>query len=166
MLLMDQKHSTLIEPRAGLGLVAGALLLVTLVSGCGGSDGLPDMVPVSGQVLYNGKPLTDGQVVYLPKTPGAGRQANGAIQPDGTFEMMTLRKGDGVMQGEYVIAIYAYKPHPGEPKTREEHEAMARRGGIKREYSIPERYANAETSGLADKVDDSHSGEKKIELSD
>lgn len=124
------------------------------------------MVPVRGEVIYNGQPLPEGQIVYLPKSAGAGRQASGAIGPDGSFEMTTLREGDGVMHGEYVIAIYAYKPHPGEPTSREEHEALARRGKIEREHLIPKRYANADTSGLTDTVDASHSGVKKIELSD
>lgn len=122
------------------------------------------MVPIQGEVIYDGQPLTEGQVVYLPSNSGVGRQATGAIQPDGTFVMTTKDKADGVMHGDYNIAIFAYKPHPGEPKSREEMEAIAESGGIRREHIIPERYASPATSGLTDEVDASHSGFHRIEL--
>jgi hypothetical protein len=132
-------------------------------AGCD-SGGLPDMVPIRGEVTYNGEPLREGTVVYLPSTPGQGRQATGGIGSDGTFVMTTHTKDDGVMMGEYNIVIFAYKPHPGEPKTREEWEAIG--GRIERGYIIPEKYVSPATSGLRDSVNDDHSGFKQLELSD
>ncbi len=129
-------------------------------------NGKPDMVPIRGEVVYNGKPLAEGNVVYLPATPGQGRQATGAIQPDGSFVMTTLKKGDGVMHGDYRIVVYAYEPHPGEPTSREQHEALAKSGENERGFLIPEKYTNPATSGLTDKVDQSHPGVKRIELND
>ena len=152
-----KKHRT----KAAIALAMGMLTL----AGCGSGNGL-DTVPIKGEVTYNGKPLTEGTVAYLPVKPGTGRSANGPIGPDGTFSMTTQQRDDGVVKGEYNIVIYAYAPHPGEPQTREEHEAMAKAGGIKRGYVIPEKYVMPETSGLADTVDENHSGFKKIELKD
>jgi hypothetical protein len=123
-----------------------------------------ELFSVRGEVTYQGKPLPEGTVVYLPKDSPGSRQATGAIQSDGSFALMTRAKDDGAMRGTYQIAIYAYKPHPGEPATREEYEAMAKRGGLKREYLIPEKYADPQKSGLSDTVDENHSGFKKIEL--
>ena len=143
-------------------LTAGVLALVV---GCGPKSGL-DLVPVRGEVTYNGKPLAEGTVVYLPEQASAGRQATGPLQPDGSFSLTTQKRDDGVMKGSYQIVVYAYKPHPGEPKTREEHEAMVQKGGIERGHIIPMKYTEPATSGLSDTVDENHSGFKKIELTD
>src|SRR3990172_901473 len=106
------------------------VLAAVVVAGCG-SDG-PTTIPISGEVLYNGQPMKDGIVVYLPKDTSVARQATGRIQSDGSFVLTTFKKADGAVPGDYDIVVYAYQPHPGEPKTRAEHEAVARAGGIKR----------------------------------
>jgi hypothetical protein len=134
---------------------------VLLLSGCGG-NGI-DMVPIRGEVTYNGKPLARGIVTYMPTNPGIGRTANGPLRPDGTFVMTTQKRDDGVIPGDYNIVVYAYEE--GAPKTREEIEA----GGSsapKLKSVIPDKYASPETSGLTDKVDENHTGVKRIELSD
>jgi hypothetical protein len=120
------------------------------------------MVPIRGEVFYNGKPLTEGTVLYLP-TKAGGRQARGDIQPDGTFRLTTLRDGDGAQKGEYGVVVIALKPHPGEP-SREEIEQAG--GMIQRGSLIPEKYNLPETSGLTDVVDENHSGSKRLELTD
>jgi len=126
------------------------------------------MVPIRGEVIYKGKPLTvgEGTVVYMPVESGDMRKATGAIKPDGSFELTTLIPGDGAMKGKYTILVYCYKPHPGDPQTREEHEKLAREGKLERGSFIPERYSDPAKSGLTDVVDDSHSGFKRIELKD
>ena len=113
----------------------------------------------------NGQPMKDGIVVYLPKDTSVARQATGRIQSDGSFVLTTFKKADGAVPGDYDIVVYAYQPHPGEPKTRAEHEAVARAGGIKRGFVIPEKYVNPQTSGLSDTVNSDHSGFKRFELS-
>lgn len=143
--------------------IAAALGLLVL-PGCGNKNPY-DLYPVSGEVTYNGKPLVEGSVVYLPAEPG-GRQATGPIQPDGKFQLTTHQKNDGAVKGKYNIVVYAYEAHPGEPTSREEQEAMAQRGGIKRGFLIPDRYVDPDTSGLTDTVDENHGGFKKIELTD
>ncbi len=143
--------------------VASLGLLVLCVTGCS-SKGRDNMVPINGKVIYNNGPLSEGTIVYLPAGSRQSRQATGQIQQDGTFVLTTFEAGDGAMFGEYNIIIYAYKPHPGEPKTRGELEAMG--GRVKRGFIIPERYTKSETSGLGDKVDENHPGYKLIELED
>ena len=137
---------------------------ILVIGGCESKSGL-ELFPVRGEVTYKGKPVPEGTVAYLPQGSGS-RQATGAIQPDGTFALMTRQQDDGAMRGSYNIAIYAYKPHPGEPKTREAHEALARTGGLKRQFLIPEKYTDPTTSGLTDTVDENHPGFKKLELTD
>jgi hypothetical protein len=137
-------------------------LFAVCATGCG--SGGPVTIPIHGEATYNGQPMTDGIVVYIPQDSSIGRQASGRIQPDGTFELTTFTKADGVVLGEYDIVVYAYAPHPGEPKTRAEHEAVAKAGGLKRGFVIPEKYVNPQTSGLQDTVNSDHSGFKKLEL--
>jgi hypothetical protein len=144
------------------------LALVPVAYGCGSNSGLPDMVPIRGEVLYKGKPLSEGEgtVVYLPAESGTSRQATGAIQSDGTFQLMTMQPGDGAMKGKYTIVVYCYKPHPSATLSREEYDKQLRAGKLDRGSLIPDRYSNPATSGLSDVVDDSHSGFKRIELTD
>lgn len=143
--------------------IAASLSAVALgLLGCSGGDA--DMTPIRGEVIYNGEPLKEGTVIYTPQMPRNGQQASGGIQEDGTFEMTTRQRGDGVKHGAYNISIYAMEPHPGEPQSREEVEAAG--GKIERGFLIPEKYADPRTSGLTDTVDGDHAGFKKIELSD
>jgi hypothetical protein len=139
---------------------ANLAIVVIFLVGCG-SDGLPDMVPIRGEVYYNGEPLADGFVVYLPKKVGEGRQATGPIQPDGSFVLTTQQGGDGAMHGAYDVVIYEDTAPAGEYSTREEYEAAMKR---KRASKVPQKYSSQHTSGLSDTVDDNHSGFKRFEM--
>jgi hypothetical protein len=120
-------------------------------------------VPIRGEVIYKGAPLTDvtqGLVHYLPKT-SEGRQATGRVQPDGTFVLTTFKAGDGVVPGDYDIVISAFG---SEPLSREQAEASG--GGAGPKLMIPKKYADPKTSGISDTVNADHSGFKRIELTD
>lgn len=157
----EQQLAVVHPSNSFLGAVALVLALLVL-AGCG--DGQPEMIPIQGEVTYNGKPLTEGTVHYMPRQRGEGQQASGGIGPDGEFQMTTRQRGDGVKPGEYLLSVYAMAPHPGEPTSREEIEAMG--GKIERGFLIPEKYTDPQTSGLTDTVDANHSGFKSIELTD
>lgn len=133
-----------------------------IVGGCGESG--PEMIPIRGEVLYNGAPLSDGMVVYLPAATGETQQASGRIQEDGTFALTTSKKGDGVRVGEYNIIVQAYSRPGGRMLTREETESGARSAAPK--LIIPEKYVDPSRSGLTDTVNSDHSGFKRIELKD
>ena len=82
-----------------------ALLTLWSAPGCGGPAelrGAPTF-PVKGKVTYRGKPLTQGSVTFEPD--GAGKEANGPIQPDGTFILTTYKPGDGAVAGLHRVAI-------------------------------------------------------------
>ena len=83
------------------------------------------------------KDVPQGLVHYLPKTPGSGRQASGRIQPDGSFELTTFKKADGVVPGEYDIAVSAYSRRPRHRASRLK---LARRGVPRPRLMIPEKY--------------------------
>lgn len=144
--------------------IATLVLASVLAAGCG--SGGPTTIPIRGEVTYNGQPLKDvpqGLVHYLP-TSGDGRQASGRIQPDGSFELTTFQKADGVVPGEYNITVSAYTTQP--ELTREQVEAAHGVGIAKARLLVPEKYTDPASSGLSDTVDDNHSGFKRIELTD
>ncbi len=140
-------------------------LTLAVTFGCH-RGGLPGTIPVRGKVIYGGKPLAEGEVLYNP-VDASGRRARGVIQSDGTFRLTTIENGDGALPGEYRIAVVAYAPHPGEPGRTEPTDTDARIArSIKRGFLIPERYIDPETSGLSDVVDKQHSGYKELILED
>lgn len=145
-------------------LSLAAALGLLFAAGCGKGSQL-EMIPVRGEVTYQGKPLTRGLVTYMPTKAGAGRTANGPIQPDGTFVMTTQKRDDGVVRGEYNIVVHSDEEDPNQPRTREEIESQ-RGPAPAPKLLIPEIYLSPETSGLSDVVDDKHSGFKKLELHD
>ncbi|WP_166829244.1 hypothetical protein [Thalassoroseus pseudoceratinae] len=96
--------------------------------GCGGPD-RPERVPVSGQVLIDGEPLTVGSVQILPEN---ARAANGKIDSEGRFEMTTFEPGDGVVPGTHRVVVVAS-------------EAM---GGTGQKWHAPKKYIDPTQSGL------------------
>jgi len=86
-------------------LTAWAVLVSALCAGCGSSPALPvsPPVPVKGRVTFRGKPLTQGRIVLEP-TDG-GHDAEGTIQPDGTFALTTFKEGDGALLGVHRVVI-------------------------------------------------------------
>jgi hypothetical protein len=81
------------------GALAAALFALT---GCGDSG--PKVVPVSGTVTIDGKPLAYGFVQVMPAD---WRPATGKIGPDGRFTLTTMKEGDGCVAGTHPVAILA-----------------------------------------------------------
>jgi hypothetical protein len=107
-------------------------------------------VPVSGKVTYKGNPVTSGQVLFQPmkaagadKAAGVVRPAVGTIGPDGRYMMKSFGEREGVLPGEYEVAVVSYADEP----TPEEYAE-----GAVRKLAVPERYTNGATSGLKRQV--------------
>ena len=88
---------------------ARALILVALgLTGCG--DGGPSLVPITGKVTLDGKPLPFKSVRFVPddKTPGQGAGAN--TLADGTYSLIAVRPGAvkdilGATPGAYRVIV-------------------------------------------------------------
>lgn len=82
-----------------------ALACVVLI-GCGEAS---PYVPASGTVKYDDGTVPQGDIAsitFQPKTSGPGTKgAQGSIKPDGSFELHTLRQGDGVKPGAYIVTV-------------------------------------------------------------
>jgi len=107
------------------GPALACLAIVFFVAGCsGGTAGGPDaskLVPVTGIVKLDGKPLADATVNFLPKTSaGPGfYPAMGTTDQSGKYELVvTAADGKtlkGVVPGEYNVAVSKLVKPDGTP---------------------------------------------------
>ncbi len=78
-------------------------------------DDTPPLVKVTGQVLYKGKPVTEGSIVTeYPRNGLFGGLS--ILDQDGRFELMTQVDGKyhpGAYVGEHVVAVFSFGPSTG-----------------------------------------------------
>jgi hypothetical protein len=117
------------------------MLTLLIPTGCGKKT-LPT-APVEGKVLFEGKPLTFGGVLFQPDD---GPMARGSIQPDGTFRLTTYRDGDGAVLGMHRVQIACYETQRPDAKAKKNAE-----GGLGKPL-IPQKYLRIDTSGLQAEV--------------
>src|SRR5262245_54721186 len=84
-----------------------ALTAALAAAGCGGG---PRTAAVRGTVTYQGKPVPNGTVTFVP---AAGPHATGEIGPDGSYTLTTVRAGDGAVPGAYKVVIVALQDMAG-----------------------------------------------------
>jgi len=112
-------------------LVATTAMLIA-TAGC--RDSRPERVPVSGQVLIDGKPLGYGFIRLVPED---ARPATGELDADGRFTLKTFEDGDGAVLGTHPVMILAAE------------QISAR----KQRWHAPKKYSDAKTSGLTATID-------------
>jgi hypothetical protein len=90
-------------------LYAAVALILLPVFGCGGTPF--ELAEVKGTVTIDGKPFTQGKVMFAPVSGGqgldTGKPAYGRIQPDGSFVLGTYSDNDGAVVGEHWATIIA-----------------------------------------------------------
>jgi len=79
------------------------VLSLSVLTGCTKSDG---NVFVTGEVTYKGELLADASVVFTA-VDGAGEDASGKTNENGTFDLTTVtgKSGSGTKPGEYKVSI-------------------------------------------------------------
>jgi hypothetical protein len=97
-----------------------------------GCSDRPHIVPVSGQVLIDGQPLSYG---FIRFSSGEGRPALGRLDNEGRFRLTTYDSGDGAIVGLHRIAILTHQVTDT---------------GIK--WHAPRMYADYATSGLTQEI--------------
>lgn len=94
-------------------VVAGAAAVCEV--GCSKAPKLPT-VPVSGVVTYNGTPLANAQVAFIPKGGGEAKNANGLTDAEGKFTLQTFIGGStqasGAIPGDYIVTVSKYEALP------------------------------------------------------
>jgi len=114
-------------------------LLFLSIQGCGSADTLPETVPVSGTVTFEGDPVPFGTIALYPlddDIDNRGRPPMGEIS-EGAFRLTTFRLNDGAIPGRYKVLVDCHSggPSPENPRG-------------KTNWIVPERYAVLETSPL------------------
>ena len=137
-------------------------------AGCGSNSEL-NLQPVKGRVLYKGKPLTGGVVLFERESeqgePPAGSgtagplRATGQIQADGSFSLNAFEGASGVPQGRYRVGVSSVPPRS---------EANIFGGTVVIKKGDPDvlrgRYADPKTSGLRCDVSDAQASEPIFDL--
>jgi hypothetical protein len=113
-----------------LTLIKLAIMMVICIAGCNPGR---ELVPLSGQVRIDGKPLDQGFVIVVIKDY---RPAMGLIGKDGRFTIKTKDK-EGCALGEHQVTVRSQKTLKGDAV----------------QFFIPERYENPDQSDLKVKVD-------------
>jgi hypothetical protein len=117
------------------------IIAAAFMAGCGGGD---EALQVTGVVKNaDGSPIPceSGTVLFQPTASGenaTGQHASGAVNPDGTFSMMTKVPGDGVKPGPYKVVLQLWKSY---------------RDG---KLAVPKEYGDASTTPLEATVDRDH----------
>jgi hypothetical protein len=114
--------------RSLLGLAA------FLALGCGSKD----LVPVSGTVTLNGKPLVGATVTFLSVADEgsayAGTSSLGKTDKDGHYSLQTTKGAKGARVGKYRVSISLLKEQVGDRDERRP------RGGWKLADEVPTLY--------------------------
>ncbi len=125
------------------------------IAGCGGSvKGIdPDLVPVTGTVLLDGKPLASGIVGFAPEEEGAS-SSTGIIK-NGKFTLKQTASAHGAKPGKYKISIQSWSTPPSMDKDGK---------SIKGVSAIHKKYNNPKTSGLSAEVKKDDTNDFTFEL--
>jgi hypothetical protein len=119
-----------------LRLIA-VLAMSTLLCACG--HGAGERIAVSGTVKNADGSIPTGESAVIWFEPVDGNKAaNGSIEEDGSFTMMTMTPGDGVAAGEYKVVLNIWKNYRAQTP------------------AVPQRYTDAATTPLKATVDADH----------
>ncbi len=134
----------------GVSIWVIVLTVLLAINGCGRSD-LPTRARVEGSVTFEGQPLNNGTISFVPdRNRGTtGRSATGVIGPDGRFQLRSFEKDDGALVGFHRVQIESWANVPEPP--------LPNSDGLPQEprppkSAIPRRYNDAMTSGLTAEV--------------
>src|SRR5262245_46855356 len=82
-----------------------AVIGIVVIAGC--QKPHPELVPVSGQVTIDGKPVTRGQITVLPE---GHRASIGKLDDEGRFTLSCFKAGDGAPTGTHIATVTAVEP--------------------------------------------------------
>ena len=86
---------------------ARVLGLLLLVSGCGsaGANSLPELIPVTGFVTLDDKPIAGVTVMFNPLQGTKGTGAYGVTDADGRYKLLHRSEHEGCQAGEYGVTF-------------------------------------------------------------
>jgi len=131
------------------------LLTAVALSGC--DNGKLKTIKVSGTITFDGAPLADASVNFIPETEGAGLAAYGTTDAGGNYVLQTPQGAvnAGTTPGKYLVTVQKIEKAPvAETSGEYDGTSSAPSSNLPRPKSlIPERYGKAVTSGLTATVE-------------
>ena len=145
-------------------IVCAAALAALVLAGCNNKL-IPGGVEARGVVLLDGEPLEGATVIFSPQ--GSGRSANAMTNQLGEFSLGTIEPADGVLPGEYQVAII--KSIVDEKRITVDPLAVQEKTGQfppspPNINIVPRKFANPEKSGLSATIADDGTTDLKFEL--
>jgi len=138
----------------GVGVLLVVIIPIALAAtpGCTVGDDEQDRhLAITGTVTYNGGPVKQGMIHFLPVDPRSP-PATGAIADGEIKDVFTRTHGDGIGPGKYRIAITSYDDALLESVARRDAGGPdpdeVARAAAKIRKLIPVRYSNSRESGL------------------
>lgn len=119
-------------------LCAAVLLLAACSRG-------PQMAPVTGVVLLDGKPVEGASVLFTPDA--GGRPADGVTDKEGKFSLQTYEPGDGAPVGHYKVAIVGMRM-TGIQATADGLSGEVDASKVREVWFVPKRYSTPDSSGI------------------
>ena len=135
---------------------------VLMLLGCAGDERahIEKAVPVSGVLSYQGKPLDQYQVTFIPSD--GRRPATGITDAAGKFTMGTNKPGDGAPPGKCTVTVAWVGPQSDDTASQVPIEDPTQMPQPK--VKIPAKYSDPTTSGLTQEVPDGGVTDLKIDL--
>ena len=124
------------------------LALAALNAGCG-KDGQQPVYPVTGEVLFDGKPTPHAQVVLHPMNGtgiGEAIRPRGRVDTQGRFTLSTYSDGDGAPAGDYAVTVEWWLSPASTSK-------RAGAEDLPPVNHLPKRYGAVQTSGLRVRIE-------------
>jgi hypothetical protein len=120
-------------------MVPLALVFLCAVPGCGPRE---ELGHVTGQVLFQGKPVTTGTITFEDSKRGIG--VISPLGPDGRYEMRT-HKRPGLLPGVYRVCFSRYGLSKGDLLVGSPQQTAT----VASQFPpLPDKYFNIEKSGL------------------
>ncbi len=112
-----------------------SLATILLINTVGCSENDPNRVHVSGSVTYQGEPVGDGFIRFMPKL-GTKAPSSGGFIIDGKY---TIDAKGGVPHGTHQVWIEAYRPDPRYQNGEELPDGFMDADELKEQY-LPEQF--------------------------
>lgn len=161
-----------------IGWMIVPAIVLCVVIGCG-QDGEP-VAEASGVVTFNGKPVENAKVAFLPKE-GGSRFSHGTTDAQGRFKLSTNGLNDGGLIGKHTVTVSKVDvPTEGgkgidAEKMKEggiaagmtDYGKMMSIGGSKPaevKNEIPDKFKDAKTSGIELEITEKGPNEFQLKL--
>jgi hypothetical protein len=138
-------------------------LLILALMGCGSYSQTAHMekvVPVSGTVTYQGKPLESYRVVFMPED--GRRPATGVTDANGKFVLGTNAADDGAPPGKSKVSFAWVSPNSGQPGQETIIDSPDKMP--KPKVKLPDKYNDPEKSGIVQDVPARGASDLKFDL--